>query len=511
MRLFAASEGEGKMTAVLMPFLGGSHREWRGVVRALSTTERCVGLDLPGFGESAEVAGYTVEQMAESVLETLGAEGVTGAEAEGSFVLVGHSMAGKVCAVLARWAADGDARLRGLRGLVLVCPSPPSPEPMEAKKRAQMLELLGGEPGTDERGRRRDREAATRYIRENANADLPKATVARAAEEVLRMDRGAWRAWLEGGSKEDWSERVNVLSLPVLVVAGDKDEALGPNAQKSWTMPHFPHGRLATLHSNHLVPMEKPKELARLIAEFVRGVEGEGVRAAGVQRDGVEIPMDRAYVDLILSDRVSEATRRALEPRAEADVVQPPRSLTVLELVQLRAVTERVVPQRGVVQIDLAGRLDRQMAERAGDGWRYAELPPDAEACRAALRSLEWHARAEAGKGWLALTVEEQESMLGRAQAGKLGRRMRERLGAVMGAGPDGEPALTAGQMRLWFEDLRAEATKVYVGHPATLDRMGYSGIADGAESRPGVGFVRIGIGEVEGWEPERVEDRRGR
>ena len=500
--LFSQTRGVGRPTLVMMPFLGGSHREWDEVVKELAEGERCVCVDLPGFGGSAAVGGYSVEEMAGSVLETLST--LPGVAEE--FVLVGHSMAGKVAAVLARWAADGDARAAGLRGLVLVAPSPPSSEPMPDRRRREMLEALGGEPGTDERGLARDRRQAERYIEDNADGDLPQEAKERAIEDVLGMNRAAWRAWLEGGSKEDWSERVGVLPLPVLVVAGDKDEALGPDAQRSWTMPHFPHGRLATLHSSHLVPMEKPRELARLIAEFVRGVEGDGVRSAGVQRDGLEIPMDRAYVDMILSERVSDVTRGVLEVRAEADVVQAPRALTVLELVQLRGVTERVVPQRGAVQIDIAGRLDRQMADMPGDGWRYAELPPDAEACKSAVATLEWHARAEEGKGWLALTSEQQDAMLERAAAGKLGRSLRERLGSMVGAGPEGGPPLSAEQMRLWFEDLRAEATKVYVCHPATLDRMGYSGIADGAASRPGVGFVQLGRGVVESWEPEGVE-----
>ena len=68
--------------------------------------------------------------------------------------------------------------------------------------------------------------------------------------------------------------------------------------------------------------------------------------------------------------------------------------------------------------------------------------------------------------------------------------------------GKESGPAFDAEQMRRWFEEVRADATKLYVAHPATLARMGYSGIADGADSEHQTGFVLIGEGEREPWEP---------
>ena len=56
--------------------------------------------------------------------------------------------------------------------------------------------------------------------------------------------------------------------------------------------------------------------------------------------------------------------------------------------------------------------------------------------------------------------------------------------------------------MERWFSEVLADVTKLYVAHPATLARMGYSGIADGADSEHQTGFVRIGEGERESWEP---------
>ena len=44
---------------------------------------------------------------------------------------------------------------------------------------------------------------------------------------------------------------------------------------------------------------------------------------------------------------------------------------------------------------------------------------------------------------------------------------------------------------------------KIYVAHPATLARMGYSGVANGGDGARKQGFVLLGAGEREPWEPE--------
>ena len=494
--LFSERWGSGEPALVLMPFLSGSRREWMPVIERLRDDYACIGVDLPGFGDSHDVTGYSVAAMAESLMEKLQELKLA------RFALVGHSMAAKVAAVVARCAAEGDARVRGLEGLVLVTPSPPGPEPMSEKKRSQMLESLGGEPQTDERGRRKEREAAAEFIAENSADDLTEEASAVLVEDVLRMNRAAWRAWLESGSKEDWSERVGVLRLPVLLVAGDRDGSLGPEVQKTVSMPHWPNGRLATLHSNHLIPMEKPAELARLIGEFARGLNGDAARTATPLSVRAEVPVDPAYVELILSSRVSEATRKVLSERAEADdPAYEPQALTITELAQLRAVVDRVLPQKGVA-IDLGARIDRRLAAGTGDGWRYAVLPGGTTAYKQGLATLEWYAREQLGAGWLALDGAHQDELLARAAAARLERGLLQRLEAAVGVGQEGGPAFDAEQMKRWFEEVRAAATKLYVAHPATLARMGYSGVADGADSEHQTGFVQIGEGERETWEP---------
>jgi pimeloyl-ACP methyl ester carboxylesterase len=380
------------MVIFFLHFLGGSAREWMPVVERLSGRFECAPLDLPGFGDAAEAEGYPVAEMADAVMESIRAR------APASWVLAGHSMGAKVAAAVARRCEDGE--LAGLRGLVLLAGSPPSPEPMAESRRNEMQSWFAGDAA-------QSLGEARHFLESNAVSLDPRLFEA-AVADVLRMKRAAWLAWLSSGSREDWSARIGVLRTPALVLAGEKDEDLGPEAQRRLMLPHFAQARLQVIaKAKHLLPLEQPDEVAQLIG----------------------------YLALIESDQVSEPTRLVLLKRAAP--IEGPRALNAEQLEMLRAVLQRVLPQPG---IDLAERLDRQLAAGKGDGWRYAELPPDAEAYRQALNEL-------AARGFLKLDAANQDQLLG-----EQGR---------------------------WFEDLRADAVQIYLSHPATLARLGYSGIAD--------------------------------
>ncbi len=91
------------------------------------------------------------------------------------------------------------------------------------------------------------------------------------------MDRDAWVAWLDRGSREDWAGRVGVLRTPALILAGSKDAALGPDAQRRHMAPHFAHHRIEVLEgAGHLLPLERPAEVARLIAEHLGAARSPG-------------------------------------------------------------------------------------------------------------------------------------------------------------------------------------------------------------------------------------------
>lgn len=459
-------------------FLGGSARTWEPVAEALAGAMRLVPLDLPGFGEARGDGGYAVDAMADRVSAAIASE------APARFRIAGHSMGAKVALALARRAEDGDPALKGLAGLVLVSGSPPSPEPIPEDRRSHMLGWIDADPAT------RAREARE-FVKANTAETLPSEAEDRAVEDVLRAEPAAWRAWLEAGAKEDLSGRVGVLRVPAVVIAGSEDADLGADAQAALTMPHLPHGRLITVEGvAHLLPLERPEELARLIASLVETADAS-VRPPAIPP---------AYAELIASDRVNGRLRSALHERAEPDdPAYAPAALDAVELAILRAVFARVLPAPG---LDFAARTDRRLASGEGDGWRFSALPPDKDAYRAALHTLDAASRAAHQRPFVALPAAEQEAFLTLAQKGKLS------------VPPALNGRLDADQMRFWFEDVRADAVRLHLAHPAGLARIGFSGIGAGGDSPEPIaaglpGFVKTGLDSPEPWEPRTGESAR--
>lgn len=455
-------------------FLGGSARTWDPLAEALAGAVRIVPIDLPGFGDARDVAGYGVDAMADHVTQAIRAAGTT------RFRIAGHSMGSKVALTLARRAEDGDDALAGLEGLVLVSGSPPSPEPIPEDRRAHMLDWIDADPDT------RAREAR-KFIKANTGGTLDAAREDRAVEDVLRAEPAAWRAWLTGGANEDLCERTGVLRMPALVFAGSEDADLGPDAQAALTLPHLPNGRLITVDGvGHLLPLERPEFLARMLTE----PEGE---AAPLPAPAVPA----GYADLIASERVNSRLRDALTERAAPDdPAYVPKALDAVELAILRAVFGRVVPVPG---LDLAARLDARIAAGGGDGWRFSALPADGPAYRAALRTLDAAARTARGRPYVALDAVEQDALLTLAQRGDL--HVPESHGGRLDA--DG--------MRFWFEDARSDAVRLYIAHPAALGRIGFSGIGAGGDRAPPLaeglpGFHETGLDRPEAWEPRAEE-----
>lgn len=158
---------------------------------------------------------------------------------------------------------------------------------------------------------------------------------------------------------------------------------------------------------------------------------------------------------LLASDRVTAPTRRVLLARLDARP-DGPQTLSRGRFAVLRAAAARLVPLGELQEpVDLAGRLDAQLAAGPGDGWRYAEAPPDADAMDAGLDALDAHAGPG---GFAALPPEQQDALLAGAQAGG-----------------DGWPPFTA----RWFEDLLAGLCHLAYAHPLLQLDIGYDGMAD--------------------------------
>lgn len=459
-------------TLFALHFLGGSAREWSPLFARLSGRLRCIAIDLPGFGTAAAVPGYDVAAMADHVLARIRAE------APERWILAGHSMGAKVALAVARRVEDGRGEVEAPSGLVLLAGSPPSPEPMPEDKRREMIAWIDADAAT--------RQAkAVGFIEANLGAPLPRDLMEQAVADVLRAAPAAWKAWFAEGSREDWCARIGVLRTPALIVAGSEDADLGIAAQTCLMAPHLAQATVASLDgAGHLLPMERPDDLAERIAAFA---------AAPMSEEPSAPRIDPTYATLIASDRVNSRLRDALHQRAQPDdPAYQPTALDAVELAILRAAVDRVLPQDGFGRIDIAARIDARLGAGAGDGWRFADLPPDPLAYRAALRTLDATAWAEHAAGFRALGGDQQDALLRRIEAGD-------------GTLGEADGLLDGARMKLWFEDLRGNAVRIAFAHPATLAAIGFSGIGAGGDGVPETGFAHVGLNEREAWEPVAV------
>ena len=476
------NKGERGPLLVMLHWLGGGAQTWTEVSDGLAARGvRCAAIDLPGFGEAANTAGFGVEAMVDAVVERVRSLRVSSTDSTRPvpWLIAGHSMGGTIAAVVARRALDGAPGLEHLRGLVLVSPSPPGLEPMSDAKRSDMLASLGestGDAATD--GKR-----AAKFVDENTGRPpLSEAMRKRAIQGVLGMSRAAFRHWLEHGSREDWRATVGKLPLPALVFAGTEDEALGPNAQRELTLPYLSQVELVVLEAaGHLAPLERPGELIEYLTQFIAGT--------GLTLAAADPKPSRSFEDLLGSDHVSPRTREVMQVRLarSQDWNHQPTAFSWAEFRSLRALAGRVTPAAG---FDLAAGLDEQIAGAKGDGWRFADLPPDAEAWHRGLLSLNLGAQRTHNASFVALSPEQQDALLLQASEGQLGRGL---LGSLHVG--EAAAAFSAAEMKLWFSDVRAECTRLYVGDPRTMDRIGYTGFADD------FGFTQIRLGQREEFE----------
>ena len=434
-------------TIVMLHALGGDASSWRQVIARLGGID-CLPLDLPGFGAASDDARVTVEAMADVVADAIRAR------APARWIIVGHSMGGKVATVVASRAERGVGP-DGLAGVMLFAGSPPSPEPMDEKRRAAMIGWVAdGAIGEED---------ARQFVTDNTATPLPPPLFETAVAAVRASDPGAWRAWLERGAREDWARAVGELAVPAVIVAGGEDGDLAAPAQCRLNLPHYPGAQVHVVEgAAHLLPLEAPDAVAALI------------RAHAMRVAMPLVPDD--YGALLASDRVSARTRALLTERGAADDDDyRPKTMDKDQLAMLRLLVVRIIPD---ARIDLAARIDAQLAAGEGDGWRFAALPDDAAAYRAGLDTL-------AALGFGDADVQQQDEML-----------------RSIADGSAGDGALTAAQMTAWFEDVRAAAVRLWVAHPATMAAIGYDGIANGGDGLRKQGYQRTAADTREAWEP---------
>ena len=242
--LHAIERGRGPITVVFLHCFGGSAKAWAQVTELMGEKWRCVMPDLRGCGDSDSLPKrYALADAADDVVAFVKALGLE------RYAIVGHSMGGKIAMAIAA------RQPQGLVQLVLLAPSPPSPEPIADDERMLLLDSYS------------NRAAAETAVRKSCAQPLPDAIFLQAVNDRLRTSHAAWKWWLEQGSKEDLSVDLMPVSVPCQVLVGALDTNIPASLILSEVMPHLLAGRLQMLPGiGHLLPLEAPQTVAQAIA-----------------------------------------------------------------------------------------------------------------------------------------------------------------------------------------------------------------------------------------------------
>lgn len=254
-------EGRGPALLFLHHF-GGTGRSWSGVIDRLSDRHRCIAPDLPGFGTRARWPGpFSTAASADEIILLIDSLALE------NYRIVGHSMGGKIAIAIAA------RRPPGLRGLVLLAPSPPTPEPIPDADRTHLLASWG------------DRAAMAAIVDKIIVRPLSRSDQERQVEDMLATSKAAWNGWLNQGSREDISGSLGKVVVPIAVVSGGGDQTISATVLRRELVER---ARTATMEivpgAGYLLPAEARDKVAAII----RRIGFEQVPADALEHGGRE-------------------------------------------------------------------------------------------------------------------------------------------------------------------------------------------------------------------------------
>ncbi|MFI0819889.1 alpha/beta fold hydrolase [Streptomyces sp. NPDC021098] len=237
-------------TLVFVHYWGGSAGTWGDVIGQLPPGQATVRFDQRGWGTSRALPGpYHLDRLADDLVRVV--EGCV----SGPFVLVGHSMGGKVSQLVAA------RRPAGLVGLVLVAPAPPRPPETVTEEYRQGLSHAYDSPET------------VRHALDHVLTATPLPERARAAavgDSLAAGTAAARHEWPLRGIAQDITRAARDIEVPVLVLAGERDAVEPPHVLRDHLLPHIPHAALTTVPgAGHLLPVEDPAAVATALEGFL--------------------------------------------------------------------------------------------------------------------------------------------------------------------------------------------------------------------------------------------------
>lgn len=247
-KLYVQDEGQGKPVLIFLHFWGGSSQTWKGVITLLKDQFRCVSFDSRGWGRSDKPeTGYNIEVLADDALSLINKLDID------NYILVGHSMGGKVSQYI---AAQKPA---GLKKLILVAPSPAvtthlPPEMLDIMRNAYTS--LEGINGTIDQV----------FKAGNISRELKEELIA----GIQSHTKSSRLGWTDMALQQDVSAGLEHLSIPTLIIAGENDIVDPADRLEAEVLNLIPGSEMVIIDGvGHLSMLQKPDRVARLIADFI--------------------------------------------------------------------------------------------------------------------------------------------------------------------------------------------------------------------------------------------------
>lgn len=259
MRLAYTDQGAGPVVVLLHGF-PLSRAMWAEQIKALSGSYRVIAPDLRGHGESPAPEGaYTMEAMADDVVELLDDLGVTEPVALG-----GLSMGGYVTLALALKHPD---RVRAVM-LLDTRAEGDSAEAAAGREKSAKAVLEAGHPGSVVES------MIPKLFAEPTINEKPDLVASFRTQMEKTPAQGVAGALRGMAARPDQTGRLGEIRVPSLVVVGEHDAITPPEVGRSMA-DALPASRFEIIPgAGHLSPSENSEAVNAVILKFLSGVNG---------------------------------------------------------------------------------------------------------------------------------------------------------------------------------------------------------------------------------------------
>jgi pimeloyl-ACP methyl ester carboxylesterase len=236
------TEGEGPPHVLFMHGWAGSGSYFDETLQHLDLSRlSAITFDFRGHGDSGSGDAYGLDELLSDTIA------VADAAPAAAFVLVGYSMSGKFAQYVSAH------RPERVLGQILVAGCPVGELPMPPELLADWYACAG------------DVERMTALAEPYMTQPVDRHVLERFGRQAARVPLTA----LQGTMEAVTSTSFTAASVPTLVLGGLHDPMFTPDFMRDGVAAAIPGAHLELLDSGHEIPIELPRELARLIEEFV--------------------------------------------------------------------------------------------------------------------------------------------------------------------------------------------------------------------------------------------------